>query len=343
MAATVMTKRKPPYTLSSESGTPKKVKRSLLNRKISFLFEKNQLGNLEQRPSSPNYDSLLSWSDIEHIELQVKKYINMLKEQQVIQYSNNFVYYRDLEAMFGVFGTVQQQEKYLEYETLRGPQKCFHCGEVGHWKAACTLTCNNKKCEKAACNCAWRRGHFIKRHGTKYVGKTFLQIAVNHPSYFRWVMRQWEPALDIYDLQEWGKNCNVLYKKVADFWIDTEDTYLTVPNEFVPCPNLPSTISVAKRNRYNEIFNIKLGEEIEIENNKFAAIKKHESYEKNHTITIEEYLDKEEDDKNKMKERTKNNEEQTLVVVTSATRCKIQEEKEFELDRESPLYCNETM
>ena len=74
-----------------------------------------------QKPSPPEHT--LSMKEQQNIEHQIQCYINAAKENEVIKHANNVVYYRDLEATFGVFGTVEQDEDYLQQElTKRKPK-----------------------------------------------------------------------------------------------------------------------------------------------------------------------------------------------------------------------------
>ena len=245
---------------------------------------------------------VLSWFDKEDIELQVSRQIEKIKIQEVIQNIDNVTYYRDLEVAFGTFGTVEQQNAFLHGEATHG-SKCHHCGEIGHWKNTCTLTCNQKRCKKNDGQCAqgWHRGEQIKLFGTKHQGETFLHIAMSDPEYLSWVMQQWEPALDIFNLQQWGKERNVMYKKKGDFWDDLKESPISFPTKPLTLDAVKH-MDLKKQKAYTGEFNQQIVKRITILNAKNA-----EKQNQNQKETTEE------------------------------------EEDSCDTDQECPLYCNETL
>ena len=189
---------------------------------------------------SAKKQTLLSWSDEKDIDNLISLHIEKMKEDEVKRQAYNVVYYRDLESMFGSFGTPEYQEEFTSGAAEHGT-KCHHCGEAGHWKRSCTLTCNKKNCfhkNHRRCSKGWHRGERIKQHGAKHVSQTYLQIALTDPEYIQWVMRQWEPALDIFDFQEWGKERNILYKKIHEYYDDLDHPQLIIPKKKVLPPLL---------------------------------------------------------------------------------------------------------
>ena len=285
------TKRKAQLTLRRGSAA---VKRSLQLDTVSKTTE----------------DDLLSWSDKEDIERQVFRQIDTLKVQEVIKNAANMIYKRDLVVTFGAFGTNEQQEEFERGKAEHG-SICHHCGESGHWENTCTLTCNKKRCQKHGGQCAkgWYLGEQIKKFGTKHQGETYLQIALGNPEYFRWVMRQWEPALDIYDFQLWGKERNVLYKCPSDFWEELDTPHITLEAPILL--NLGKKMAVKKQHMYQKEFHRQLVERITVLNTKMLT---------------------------KTKQVDSVNNSTTLIAALEE-----EDENSCDTDQESPLYCNETL
>jgi hypothetical protein len=315
MASTNLSKRKIPPSKPS-CGSSCRVKRSLLHMTPE--------PPPSQKPSPPEHT--LSMKEQQNIEHQIQCYINAAKENEVIKHANNVVYYRDLEATFGVFGTVEQDEDYLQQETLHSTTTCLHCGEVGHCESACTLTCNSKHCHQGACRRAWYRGDQIKKYGAKHNGETYLQIFINDVAYFRWAMRQLQPALDIFSLQEWGRDCNALYKNTSDFWMLLEHPQLTVPAKPIQL-KLPSTIPDSFKFRYEKIFNLSLVNCL-IELNKQAQIK----VERDRTLLLMEDMAMNVGTEEQHKRETKKEHQKTTNSV-----------EKRKCERESALFCDETL
>ena len=302
------------------SGVPTKLQKALHRRTLSTE------GNIKLS-TDPNS---LSWSDREDIHRKSKIYIQKMKEKQVTEHAENVVYYRDLETTFGIFGTLRQQEEFQDSALIHG-RTCHHCGETGHWKKTCTLTCNNKRCRRDNGRCfrAWQRGEQTKKFGKKHQGKTYMEIACNDFPYFQWVMRQWQPALDIYDLQEWGKDRNILYKKRHELFATLEHPQLKVPKTPIRIENyLPTSMSSIRRQKYEEEFNTILVQYI-VELNK-----KIDETEKNNSVDI---------GNGNSTGISPGSSSEELVVSALVKEDQEEDGNSCDTECESPLFCSETL
>ena len=332
MASTNLCKRKIPPSEPLQKESSCRVKRSLLHNTCITIRQEDPKPpppqEFNEGTSSSPPEHTLSLKEQEDIEHQIQCYINTAKENEVIKHANNVVYYRDLEATYGLFGTVEQEEDYLQQETLLGTTTCLHCGEIGHCESECTLTCNSKNCHQGACRRAWYRGDQIKKYGAKHNGETYLQIFIYDFAYFRWVMRQLQPALEIHDLQEWGRDCNALYKNTSDFWMLLEHPQLTVPAKPIHL-KLPSTIPDSFKFRYEKIFNLSLVNCL-IELNEQAQIK----VERDRTLLLTEDMAMNVGTAEQHKREAKTeNQKATTNSVGEKRKC----------ERQSALFCDETL